>query len=152
MASHCSESSFSTDDFPHSTQTPWSDHATTAAAVLPSFVSTRSHSSSSSHTSNRGIGITSDCNNIQIPHRGSLCRIDSNNAPLDYEYAIKITLELGGVHELRFERIHYEFMSRLFAILDTESRGSVGRTAVMEFVTLRCPVFWRRDDDLRRLG
>jgi len=96
--------------------------------------------------------MTSEANNIQIPHHGSLCRIDSNSAPLDYEYAMKIALESGGMHELQFERSHYEFMARLFAILDTESRGSVGRSAVMEFVTLRCPVFWRRDEDLRRLG
>lgn len=93
--------------------------------------------------------------NEQIPHRGSLCRIDSRlqyKSSVAYQYAIEIKLEDETVHELRYEQQHYEFMSRLFAILDTESRGSVGRAAVMEFVTLRCPVFWRRDADLRRLG
>lgn len=56
-----------------------------------------------------------------------------------------------GTHELRYSRKDFEFAQRLFAILDTESRGLVDRPTVKEFVTLRCPVFWRRDEDLKRL-
>jgi hypothetical protein len=64
---------------------------------------------------------------------------------------IEILLEDGATHELWFDRPDFDFMSHLFTILDTESRGSVGRSAMKEFVTLRCPVFWRRDEDLRKL-
>lgn len=92
--------------------------------------------------------------NTRVPHQGSLYRIESSptsTSPLSYRYAIEIALENGDSHELIYEPQHYEFMSRLFSILDTESRGLVGREALMEFVTLRCPVFWRRDEDLRKL-
>ena len=92
----------------------------------------------------------------QLPHRGSLCRIDtatsSNTSVVAFhQYMIEILLENGETHELWFSRQDYDFMSHLFAILDTESRGSVGRSAMKDFVTLRCPVFWRRDEDLRKL-
>lgn len=92
----------------------------------------------------------------QVPHRGALCRIDttsSNNTSVVayHQYLIEILLENGATHELWFDRQDYDFMSHLFAILDTESRGSVGRAAMKDFVTLRCPVFWRRDEDLRKL-
>lgn len=90
----------------------------------------------------------------RVPHQGSLYRIESSptsESPLFYRYAIEIALENGDTHELIYEPQHFELMSRLFAILDTESRGLVDRTSLMEFVTLRCPVFWRRDEDLRKL-
>lgn len=87
----------------------------------------------------------------QIPHRGSLCRIEAATA-LSYQYMIEIQLEDNAdTHSLWFERQHFEILSHLFTILDTESRGSVGMAAMKEFVTLRCPVFWRRDEDLRKL-
>lgn len=92
----------------------------------------------------------------QVPHCGSLCRIDTasssnTNVVAFHQYMIEILLENGDTHELWFSRQDYDFMSHLFAILDTESRGSVGRAAMKDFVTLRCPVFWRRDEDLRKL-
>lgn len=83
-----------------------------------------------------------------VPHRGSLYRLEGD--PRSTIYIIEILVEKGQIHELHFGRDDFEFFSRLFSILDTESRGLVGRTAVKEFVTLRCPVFWRRDDDLRK--
>lgn len=89
------------------------------------------------------------------PHRGALCRtevISSKTSGLTYQYSIKILLESGDTHKLLFNRHDFEFMSHLFSILDTESRGLVGKSALREFVTLRCPVFWRRDEDLRKLG
>jgi hypothetical protein len=90
-----------------------------------------------------------------VPHQGSLCRVDMVNSlsfPLAYQYMIEIFLENGNTHELFFDKKDFEFMSRIFAILDIESRGFVGRSALQEFVTLRCPVFWRRDDDLRKIN
>jgi len=36
--------------------------------------------------------------------------------------------------------------------MDTESRGQISKATVQEFVTLRCPVFWRRDEDLNDNG
>jgi len=70
---------------------------------------------------------------------------------MNYQYMIQIRLENNESHELWFERQDFEFFTRLFSILDTTSCGSVERHALREFVTLRCPVFWRRDDDLRKL-
>lgn len=48
-------------------------------------------------------------------------------------------------YELFFEREHFEFISNLFAILDTKSRGFVDKDCVRDFVLLRCPAFRRRD-------
>eukprot|EP00547_Thalassionema_nitzschioides_P003180 CAMPEP_0194213434 /NCGR_PEP_ID=MMETSP0156-20130528/14029_1 /TAXON_ID=33649 /ORGANISM="Thalassionema nitzschioides, Strain L26-B" /LENGTH=1116 /DNA_ID=CAMNT_0038941461 /DNA_START=280 /DNA_END=3630 /DNA_ORIENTATION=+ len=92
---------------------------------------------------------------LVTPHRGALCRtevISSKTSGLTYQYSIKILLESGDTHKLLFNQHDFEFMSHLFSILDTESRGLVGKSALREFVTLRCPVFWRRDEDLRKLG
>uniref|UniRef100_A0A7S2XRL3 PX domain-containing protein n=1 Tax=Attheya septentrionalis TaxID=420275 RepID=A0A7S2XRL3_9STRA len=111
-------------------------------------------------------------NGVAIPHKGSLRRIRESSTPgsirtepgssaspptvppsmSTYLYIIEISLGKRGTYELRYERQQYEFMSRLFSILDTDSRGSVARATVMEFVTLRCPVFRRRDDALRQLA
>jgi hypothetical protein len=84
-----------------------------------------------------------------VPHRGSLCRLEGEDEML---YILEILLEDDTTHELQFLRKDFDFSLRLFAIMDTESRGQITKTMVKEFVTLRCPVFWRRDDDLRRLG
>ena len=54
--------------------------------------------------------------------------------------------------ELKYDRHEYDVLVRLFSILDTESKGSVGRDPVREFVGLRCPVFRRRDRALRKFG
>jgi len=52
--------------------------------------------------------------------------------------------------ELRFKQGHFVFMSDIFSILDTDSRGVVNKTQVREFVHLRCPVFQRRDRALEQ--
>lgn len=125
-------------------------------------------------------------NDASVPHRGSLRRIHSADAPrprssssasddastgskasdvpsasLSFYYAIPIVIgqstppsgpQLGRpriepqIHELNFERHEYEFISRLFSILDTESRGAIGQRPIRDFVKLRCPVFRRRDN------
>ena len=54
--------------------------------------------------------------------------------------------------ELHYDKHNYDVMSQLFSILDFESRGSVDRDVVGDFVRLRCPVFRRRDRALRRYG
>lgn len=83
-----------------------------------------------------------------MPHNGALCRNEDN-----YETNFMIAIRAEGInlHVLEFTRSDISFAQRLFSILDTESRGLVGRTKVREFATQRCPVFWRRDDDLRKL-
>ena len=98
----------------------------------------------------------------EIPHRGSLYRRSNVvHSTISYEYVIEIgfvpppTPTSGQAwhrHQLIFSSQDYEFMSRLFSILDTDSRGMVSRQALLRFVTLRCPVFWRRDEDLRQLS
>lgn len=55
-------------------------------------------------------------------------------------------------HDLRFTRAEFDYYSRLFSILDCESRGSVNGHTVKDFVELRCPVFRRRDVELKKLG
>ena len=102
------------------------------------FASSSSHSFSSFRNHSHG--------SILIPHRGALCRLEGED---DSIYVLEIQLEDGSSHELQFLRNHFEFALRLFSIMDSESRDQISKAAVKEFVTLRCPVFWRRDDDLR---
>jgi hypothetical protein len=93
-----------------------------------------------------------------VPHKGALCRIETlagESTATEPSYVIEITFEddENGVqsHEFVFSDHDFEFASRLFAILDTESTSLVHRATVKEFVSSRCPVFWRRDEDLNRL-
>jgi len=65
---------------------------------------------------------------------------------------VEIQVEDGSTHELQFLRKDFDFALRLFSIMDSDSRGQINKATVKEFVTLRCPVFWRRDDDLRANG
>lgn len=101
------------------------------------------HSSSSSFRS------SAHGNNVLIPHRGALSRLEGEE---DATYILEMQLEDGSTHELQFLRNDFDFALRLFAIMDSESRGQISKATVQEFVTLRCPVFWRRDDDLKARG
>jgi hypothetical protein len=66
-------------------------------------------------------------------------------------YTLEILLDdENDTHELVFLRNDFEFALRLFSIMDTESRGQITKATVQEFMTLRCPVFWRRDEDLEQ--
>jgi len=107
---------------------------------------------------NQGSSTSSDCEAMRaarltpgvIPHSGALCRLEEN-----YETFYIIAVFAGQVnsqHELIFTRSDLDFAQRLFLILDTENRGFVSRAKVREFTTQRCPVFWRRDEDLRKLS
>ena len=82
---------------------------------------------------------------VKIPHQGSLCRIEG---PGETTYVLEILLEKGSTHKLVFDRKDFDFSFRLFSIMDTESRGYIQKLVVEEFMTQRCPVFWRRDDAL----
>jgi hypothetical protein len=103
---------------------------------------------------------------VFVPHRGSLCRFPDEHGVVFYAIEIRVVDEeqhsqqqqqqqpplplpllLYNVHELIFSRHDFEFCSNLFAICDTQNRGLLDRSAVLEFATLRCPVFWRRDED-----
>ena len=86
---------------------------------------------------------------LLVPHRGALCRLEGRDNML---YVLEIEIDNESVHELQFQRKDFDFSDRLFAIMDTESRGQVSKATVKDFVTLRCPVFWRRDNDLRSIG
>lgn len=98
-----------------------------------------SHSGSSHHQYHHGAAM--------VPHRGSLYRIEGQDETM---YALEILLDHQSsvTHELAFLRKDFDFALRLFSIMDTESRGQISKATVQEFVTLRCPVFWRRDEDL----
>jgi len=82
-----------------------------------------------------------------VPHGGGLCRIEGN---VELTYVLDILLQDESLHQLQFSRQDFDFATRLFAIMDTESRGLISMTTVKEFVAMRCPVFWRRDEDLRK--
>ena len=49
-------------------------------------------------------------------------------------------------YQILFDRQQYEFCTRLFALLDTESRSYIGPECIQEFVSLHCPIVRRRDD------
>ena len=80
-----------------------------------------------------------------MPHQGNLCRVDGEG---ETTYILEILLESESSHELVFRRKDFDFSVRLFSIMDTESRGRINKATVEEFMALRCPVFWRRDEDL----
>ncbi|KAL7536321.1 hypothetical protein ACHAXR_007082 [Thalassiosira sp. AJA248-18] len=48
-------------------------------------------------------------------------------------------------YQIIFERQQYEFCTRLFALLDTESQSAIGPDCIRKFVCLHCPVVRRRD-------
>lgn len=103
-----------------------------------------------------------------IPHRGSLRRILNPSAfssipnanpnktthsqpttsvwPI---YIINVATEdyqqQNQHYQVIFDRQQYEFFTRLFAVLDTESESFVGPECIREFVSLHCPVVRRRD-------
>jgi hypothetical protein len=91
-----------------------------------------------------------------VLHKGSMCRVEHDSFVTSYVIEICIPQDnatFGAkVRELHFSRQDFEFASRLFAILDTESINVVHRSVVQKFVHLRCPVVSKRDDDLYRLG
>jgi hypothetical protein len=96
-----------------------------------------------------------------LPHKGSLCRIEDSVHMSSYALRISIAPDnddedLLGIncdtHELMFDRKSFNFTSRLFAILDTESQGFVDKDVVRDFVLQRCPVFAKRDEDVARLN
>ncbi|MGK3761755.1 MAG: hypothetical protein ACI8RD_014073, partial [Bacillariaceae sp.] len=86
-----------------------------------------------------------DHRQVMVPHEGTLCRVDGQD---ETTYVLEISLENKSTHELVFRRKDFNFSLRLFSIMDTESRGHITKAIVEEFMTLRCPVFWRRDEDL----
>lgn len=49
-------------------------------------------------------------------------------------------------YQIIFDRQQYEFCTRLFALLDTESQSVIGPECIQEFICLHCPVVRRRDD------
>lgn len=105
------------------------------------------HSSFGNHSSSSFFRMTHS--NVLIPHRGALSRLEGTE---DATYILEIRVDDGTTHELQFLRNDFDFSLRLFAIMDSESRGQISKATVKEFVTLRCPVFWRRDDDLKTRG
>jgi hypothetical protein len=54
--------------------------------------------------------------------------------------------QLHQCYQIIFDRQQYEFCTRLFSFLDTESESFIGPDCIREFVSLHCPVIRRRDD------
>lgn len=133
----------------HSTTTPPIIESSQSKQRLPSFRSSRGIRDSQATTT----GGTK----LPVPHAGALSRLEES-FEIDIAtataaiYVIPISINHTETHELLYTRREFEFAQRLFSILDTESRGLVDCATLKEFVTLRCPLLWRRDDDLRRLN
>jgi hypothetical protein len=138
--------------------------------VLPSYFVNDMKSESNTSTSTK-VGSNNQQYEKYLPHHGSLCQVVENEREFEQSYIIHIEIQeacsTGGndretgregrkvqssLHELLFNRHDFEFASRVFAILDSESTSLVDRETVREFVYRRCPVFWRRDDDLVHMG
>mmetsp|Transcript_56373 Transcript_56373/g.136762 ORF Transcript_56373/g.136762 Transcript_56373/m.136762 type:complete len:1304 (+) Transcript_56373:755-4666(+) len=151
---------------PPSPHTSSSSSAAAAALPPPFLPPPTSAPPAATSVSNPGLVI--------VPHRGSLCRIDGQNST-ESSYILEILLNNHGdggggdedvntgnshnhnhshsrrreqQYELVFARKDFDFCHRLFTIMDTESRGQINKPTVQEFVLLRCPVFFRRDEDL----
>jgi hypothetical protein len=111
------------------------------------------------YNTNRMVGNTSD---VFIPHKDSLYRVESDESHVA-SYVIEIQIPPNEdvidfmndfsitTRELHFSNNDFTVVSRLFSILDTENINLVNRNVVKDFVYKRCPVFSRRDDDLKRL-
>jgi len=88
----------------------------------------------------------------RLPHEGELRRRPEDDsfvlAILQQPTSSSLSSSINETYELHFDRTNFEFAQRLFAILDTENQGFLPKAAVHEFTTLRCPVFYRRDEDL----
>ena len=126
-----------------------------------------------SHTQN-SMSASYTMQSTTTPHRGSLRRILnpssfhggqnaghaqslsalSSSWPM---YAINVAMEHlpqqyssdGNqlqFYQVIFDRQQYEFCTRLFALLDTESQSAIGPDCIREFVCLHCPVVRRRDE------
>jgi hypothetical protein len=67
---------------------------------------------------------------------------------LSYQDHDHPTSRVNSTHVLRFTRNDCEFAQRLFAILDFDNRGYLDYPTLEEFVRLRCPTLWRRDDEV----
>lgn len=95
---------------------------------------------------------------VEVPHKGMLCRFEDNNNTAGEEttttsYAIAIHDQMNNTaHELCFHAAEFEFISRLFAILDTESANIIHKNVIARFVTTRCPVISKRDEDVRSIS
>lgn len=54
--------------------------------------------------------------------------------------------QMHQFYQIIFDRQQYEFCTRLFSLLDTESESFIGPDCIRQFVCLHCPVIRRRDD------
>eukprot|EP00581_Thalassiosira_minuscula_P012971 CAMPEP_0183723178 /NCGR_PEP_ID=MMETSP0737-20130205/14855_1 /TAXON_ID=385413 /ORGANISM="Thalassiosira miniscula, Strain CCMP1093" /LENGTH=1301 /DNA_ID=CAMNT_0025953431 /DNA_START=308 /DNA_END=4213 /DNA_ORIENTATION=- len=72
--------------------------------------------------------------------------VATENAPVQYLQVPDWEGNHQQCYQIIFDRQQYEFCTRLFALLDTESQSFIGPECVREFVSLHCPVVRRRDD------
>lgn len=86
-----------------------------------------------------------------IAHKGSLLRRNFTVAETGLDKPIYHSIEISPNLTLHYDRIQYERITKLFSIIDTDSKGYVTKKQVNDFVFLRCPLFRRRDDLLTRL-
>jgi hypothetical protein len=115
------------------------------------------------NTNNTATGrMVGNISDLFIPHKDSLYRAESDDshAP-SYIIEIQVSPDDDAIdfmndssvatRELHFSNSDFTVVSRLFSILDTENINFVNRNVVKDFVYKRCPVFSRRDDDLKHL-
>eukprot|EP00588_Corethron_pennatum_P003403 CAMPEP_0194293256 /NCGR_PEP_ID=MMETSP0169-20130528/47522_1 /TAXON_ID=218684 /ORGANISM="Corethron pennatum, Strain L29A3" /LENGTH=661 /DNA_ID=CAMNT_0039041705 /DNA_START=153 /DNA_END=2135 /DNA_ORIENTATION=+ len=78
-----------------------------------------------------------------LPFRDALVRSTTDDG-----YSIAIPSGCGSVHVMKFDARSHGQLSALFRVVDAGVRGSLSRDEVYRFVSIRCPVFLRRDASL----
>lgn len=81
---------------------------------------------------------------VSIPSSDFRSHDDVNDDECNIENYDSITHPSQEFH-VPFSQEQYDFMSRLFCILDTENRGSLDWKTLFDFLILRCPIFRKRD-------
>jgi len=81
---------------------------------------------------------------LQFPHSNTESVFESNHRREHHHH--QQPPQPPPCYQIVFDRQQYEFCTRLFAVLDTESQSFVGPDRIREFVYLHCPVVRRRDD------
>lgn len=88
---------------------------------------------------NRGTGR----NGIRIPHQGSLCKLilqsTDNNQNSPSSVAI-YSIALRDSQQLHFSTQDYQFLNKIFKVLDRNSIGCIHKMDLEDFCNIRCPL------------
>ena len=82
-------------------------------------------------------------NGIRIPHQGSLCKLilqsTDNNQKSPSSVAI-YSIALRDSQQLHFSTQDYQFLNKIFNVLDRNSIGCISKMDLEDFCNIRCPL------------